>query len=385
MTLFTVAPAHDKFADNTPIGSIPVRNIWLLLLYASSLYKNLFETRKVSIEDSPDSVPDLVAEILAREVEKRLKRGLNFGYQPREEIIARLRGRIDHLFTERHQLLLRGKIACRFDELTANTVRNRLVRAALLSVSKVVGKAVLQHRCRTLALTLFRMGVIGERPRQSEVSTDRFGRNDANDELMVIAAELALKLDLPTEDAGTKLLSSPERQEQFWKIFEKGVAGFYDVVLKPEGWSVIPGKTITWQIEKHSSLIKEILPTMKIDIVLDNEKRSKRIVIDAKTSSIVQRGQFREEVLRSAHIYQIYAYLRSQEKLSKPLTLSASGLLLHPTTNKELDESVAIQNHEIRFATVNLAGSAVAIRNRLLEVVNEYPKEKYFDDFIKSQ
>ena len=46
------------------IGRIPVRNLWLLMLYAS----DLFRTRgigKVGLEDSPDDLPDLVAEILA--------------------------------------------------------------------------------------------------------------------------------------------------------------------------------------------------------------------------------------------------------------------------------------------------------------------------------
>ena len=72
-----------------------------------------------------------MAEILAHAVETRLHRQLSLGYRSREEWLTRVRGRIDVLTTERHQLLDRGLVACRFAELTIDTPRNRFVRAAL--------------------------------------------------------------------------------------------------------------------------------------------------------------------------------------------------------------------------------------------------------------
>ena len=51
-------------------------------------------------------------------------------------MLNRVRGRIDLLNTEKHQLLERGKVACQFDELTINTARNRFVRAALEAINK---------------------------------------------------------------------------------------------------------------------------------------------------------------------------------------------------------------------------------------------------------
>ena len=119
------------------IGRVPVRNLWLLMLYASDLFRDL-EKAKVTVEDNPDDIPDLVAEILCRQVERRIQRNLSYGYQSREAVLGRVRGRIDLLTTERHRLLDRGKIACRFDELSVDTARNRFVRAALEEISKVV-------------------------------------------------------------------------------------------------------------------------------------------------------------------------------------------------------------------------------------------------------
>ena len=351
------------------IGRIPVRNLWLLMLYASELFRDI-DSAKVSVEDNPDDIPDLVAEILSRQVERRLKRNLSFGYQSREAVLGRVRGRINLLYTERHQLLDRGKVACCFDELTVDTARNCFVRAAIEEISKIVHRNALAHRCRSLATSLRRMGVTGERPGRSEVSVDRFGRHDADDQRMVSAAHLAFNLALPTEAAGTKHLSLPDR-EITWirKLYEKGIAGFYDVVLSRQGWRVDAGKTIDWLIDSKSPGIDKILPSMRTDIVLDHASAGRRIVIDTKFNSVVTRGWYREETLRSGYIYQIYAYLRSQEGNGDPLAANASGLLLHPSVGCMVNESVVIQGHEIRFATIDLGADAKEIRSQLLQVL----------------
>ncbi len=368
MTLATadfISGAHEGIGR---IGRIPVRNLWLLMLYASDLFRDL-EKAKVAVEDNPDDIPDLVAEMLCRQVERRIQRNLSYGYQSREAILGRVRGRIDLLNTERHRLLDRGKVACRFDELTIDTARNRFVRAALEEISKIVLRDAPAHRCRSLAASLRRMGVTGERPGRGEVFIDRFGRHDVGDRPMVAAAHLAFNLALPAETTGAKHLSRPDR-EITWirKLYEKGIAGFYDVVLSQRGWRVDAGKTIAWQVESKSSGINNILPSMRTDIILDHPDTGRRIVIDTKFNSVVTRGWYREETLRSGYIYQIYAYLRSQEGNGDPLAENASGLLLHPSVGDMLDEAVVIQNHEIRFATVDLGATAKEIRKQLLQV-----------------
>ena len=98
---------------------IPVRNVWLFFLYAYDLAR--FHGRfEAEIEDSPD-FKSLIARLLCRAVETRLRRNLSFDYQRREDTLKRVRGRIDILKTESRDLFRRGEIACRFDELTIDT------------------------------------------------------------------------------------------------------------------------------------------------------------------------------------------------------------------------------------------------------------------------
>lgn len=362
--------AMDAESLNTPgrVGRIPVRNLWLLMLYASDLFRQIGR-KKVSVEDNPDDIPDLVAEILVHAVEERLYRNLSSGFRQREAELSRVRGRIDLLTTERHQLLARGKVACRFEELTINTPRNRYVLVALEVIAGVVRQPSLSHRCRKLASALKRLGVSGIRPTRAEISTDRFGRHDANDRFMVAAAKLALDIALPTEDEGSEFLASPNHDEIWARhLYEKAVAGFYDVVLSSSGWQVYAGKTLSWQITHKTVGIDAIFPSMRTDVVLDHVGDNRRIVIDTKFTSIVTKGWFREASLRSGYVYQIYAYLLSQMGRGDVLADHASGLLLHPSIGEMIDETVFIQGHAIRFSTVDLTAPATEIRSQLLRI-----------------
>ena len=130
--------------------SIPVRNIWWLMLYASDLGPAA-NPAKLSTEDLPEHIPDLVAEVLARAVEERQRRQLSTAFLPRQAVLSRVRGRIDHLTTHRRHLLAKGQVACRFEELSIDSPRNRYVRTALDTIARLVKEPSLAHRCRSLA------------------------------------------------------------------------------------------------------------------------------------------------------------------------------------------------------------------------------------------
>ena len=335
-------------------------------------------SRRFAAEENPDDIPNLVAEILTRAVERRLRRNLSSEFHRRQADLTRVRGRIDALRTERRHLLQQGRIACSFDELTTDTPRNRFVKAALNQLTRSVNEGHLRGRCRTVAAALERAGVStdssgapGMRGARSAIAA---GRTNAEDRQMLAAAELAFSLRIPTEDPDQLRLSAPDRDE-FWarRLFEAAVGGFYDTVLSPQGWSVKTGGVMNWQVELPTAGMEQILPQMKTDIVLeDPDARTgagiSRVVVDTKFTNVVATGQFGNPTLRSGYIYQIYAYLRSQEKQADPLSLTASGMLLHPSVGEDLDESATIQGHRIRFATVDLAADSLTIRNRLLEL-----------------
>lgn len=108
-----------------------------------------------------------------------------------------------------------------------------------------------------------------------------------------------------------------------------------------------------------------ILPGMASDIILECPAQDRRIIIDTKFTSIFSSSQHREAILKSGYIYQLYTYLRSQERPEDPVSYAATGLLLHPTVGGDVDETVRTQGHELRFATVDLTAATAEIIARL--------------------
>ncbi len=356
------------------IGRIPVRNIWLLMLYASDIYRELPPAKRVDAEDDPDEIPNLVAELLTHAVQLRMRRNLSFGYRRRRADLSRVRGRINLLRTERRLLLQRGRVACSFDELTVDTPRNRFVKAALELLARIVRDTDLAHRCRALSLQMERAGVSEETrtTHRRRPPLRQLGRLDAEDRRMLASARLAFDLTLPTEDPGASHLATPNREE-VWarRLFERAVGGFYDVVLSPRGWRVSRGLWLNWQVEAESPGFDAVLPSMQTDIELARPIGApgpRRIVIDTKFTSILTSGQHGKDRLRSGNIYQMYAYLRSQERDDEPASLDSTGVLLHPSVGEDFDESAMIQGHQIRFATVDLAADSQEIRRQLLRI-----------------
>jgi 5-methylcytosine-specific restriction enzyme subunit McrC len=189
---------------------------------------------------------------------------------------------------------------------------------------------------------------------------------------MIAAAELLLNLSLPTTDAGSKLLPAPDMDERYLRdLFERACVGFYRLRLEPQGWKVKHGSQLTWDTSSMSLGMEAILPSMKLDIELVQPDPTgpgrRRIVIDTKFTSITKTNQFGDLKLRSTYVYQIYAYLMSQE--ASETDPKSEGLMLHPVAGEPVDEEVVIQGHRIRFATVDLAANSATMAHQLLEAI----------------
>ncbi|MGI4746201.1 MAG: 5-methylcytosine-specific restriction endonuclease system specificity protein McrC [Janthinobacterium lividum] len=351
-------------------GGIPVRNLWMLLIYASDLAS--FRDALEADVDGDVELGDLLARLLVVVVERRLRRSLSRGYEDRRRALPRVRGRIDWLETESGMLLRRGQVMCRYEDLTHDTPRNRLVRAALEAAAYQVSNSEVARDCRRMARLLAQSGVSEGRPSRAEMSRDQLARHDADDRLMVAVARLALDLVLPSEAPGKRTTAtSLERDEALLRsIFERAVAGLYRHELHGRnGWKISPQKTLRWQVENATAGVAGRLPRMAADIVLQHGPR--RIILDTKFTNALKPRPHGGFGFVSAHIYQLYAYLRSQSGAGDTVADAAEGVLLYPAVDEVLDEAVMIQGHRLRFVAVDLSAPSAMLREALLDVVRE--------------
>jgi 5-methylcytosine-specific restriction enzyme subunit McrC len=290
---------------------------------------------------------------------------------PREAVLSRVRGRIDAFGTETKRLLDSGRVACRFEEMTSDTPRNRYIRAALDHLTGAGLPAELRTRCLALSGELGLAGVGSARVSPRWLAREQFGRNDAEDRLMLEAARLAFEFALPSEEAGQRRLARAERSEVWLRhLFERAVGGFYRAHLPAsDGWRVSPSRSLDWGGEDETGGMGLLLPGMITNITID--RGGSRLVIDTKFTDAYQSNRWGREVFKSAHLYQLYDYLRSQEGRGCQKDDGASGMLLYPTVEDPVDEAVTLHGHRIRFATIDLTATPPAISDRLLGLARE--------------
>ncbi len=189
----------------------------------------------------------------------------------------------------------------------------------------------------------------------------QIGRSDSAYALPLAICKLVHRLQIPTERVGDHALVALERDAiAFQTLFERFVRNFWRYHLEDYD---VTSETLDW----FDDLANPLVPEMRTDITLTSRRPPpRRIVVDTKYSATtLSTGRYGVEKFKSENLYQIYAYLRTQEHRGETYRC-AEGLLLYPTTAHELDESMIVQGHRIRVATVNLAARWEDIHGRLL-------------------
>jgi 5-methylcytosine-specific restriction enzyme subunit McrC len=190
------------------------------------------------------------------------------------------------------------------------------------------------------------------------------GRNDADYRLMLAICELIIQRHMPSDSDGWEKIPGLDRDALvFHRIYERFVANFYRTHLT--GWVVMPKKRFRWH-EKQPNLY---MPSMYPDLVLENQVSGRIVVLDTKfTAQSLVEGLYGKSGFNSSHLYQLYAYLKSQEHLSDAYQ-AASGILLYPAIQHKLSESIGLQEHMVRIESIDLTLPWQEVERSLLELI----------------
>lgn len=346
---------------------IPVRNLWLLMLYASDLYVDEADIRQAGLEDSSDGLMDIVAEVLVAAAERRLHRPLSRRYGPHHADLTRVRGRIDHLRTHERGLLARGRVACRFDELSVDHLLNQVVASGLMIAERASTELSLRERAATARRAFLWSGVSARMVAAVDAAALVLGRNDEEERRCVSAARLLLQMALFTENTGAERVTTPLRDIERWRrLYEAAVRGFFRTVLQ-EPWEVRPFQMQhTWPLQSADPGMGGLMPRMETDVQLRRPGRT--IVIETKfTSPIAVHQQFGSRAFKRDHLFQLQTYLTT---LKTPPDEQLAGVLLYPQVDESVDMSATVGGHTLRVKTIDLAGSNSKIRAELLSVAD---------------
>jgi 5-methylcytosine-specific restriction enzyme subunit McrC len=350
------------------VARIPICNVWYLLLYAWDMasYRGHWPAEA---EASP-SLLGLLARILTSATRILLRSQLGRAFAIRSQAIRGLRGRIDLAKSLKRLSFQNGTAHCTFSELSVDTPKNRILRATLhrlASDSRVYHvnpqlKSSLRHDLQVLVRALEEVPLIPIA--STDFSRLQLGRNDRDYALPLTICALVHRLEMPTEKVGDHAMFALLRDEiRFDQLFERFIRNFCRIHLP--GCDVRP-ESLMWP----DDLGCELVPAMRTDITITARTAPfERLVIDTKYyAKTLSASLYGTEKFRSDNLYQIYAYLRTQEQHGASHR-DASGILLYPTTSRELNESMLVQGHRIRVVTVDLCQPWEKIESDIVTLV----------------
>lgn len=349
-----------------------------MLLYTWDL-PNLRQQFQAEIDHSPD-LQGLFAVILVKLVRQRLKIGLAHGYDNRKAVISGVKGRIDFNQTTKRMLLEKGKTFCSFQSYQKNIEANQIVKSTIAKLIQTENERFsgriyeirsLKSELRMIFRELEGIDTIPLRPGliQRALAT----RHDQDYRLMLLICEMMNKRWMPTEDSGIEKFSQLDRSQfVLHDIFERFTAKFYQMHLK--NWKVSAQELMKWPAEVEHPFLPRLVP----DLILRSKTTEKLIILDTKfTAHSIVTGRWGNSTFNRDHLFQIYSYLKSQETRSNQFQ-NATGILLYPAVNQQLSESVIIQNHRIRWETINLTDEWSLIETRMIEMIEQENANSFY-------
>ncbi len=348
---------------------IPIRNLWHMLLYAWNELPDLKYSSLGDVDDSP-TLDALLALMLTKLIRQRLRVGLGRDYASEQKMIHAIRGRINFTESLKRRAFEQGQAYCEFQPYIQNILKNQIIRSTLqyLIQSGNFGASnaqanELRHHLQILFRQLEGIELIKLNP--DVTRRQMLKRDDQDYRLMLAICDLVTQRQMPTNEAGKHIQPTLDRDAlTLHSIYERFVANFYRLQLK--GWSVSAQTHLLW----HETFSNNLLPVMRPDLMLEEKTSGRILILDTKfTAQSIIQNQWGKQEFDSSHLYQLYAYLKTQEHLSESHR-QAEGILLYPSVaGNTLSQKIQLQEMSIRIERVDLSAAWQDIENQLLEIV----------------
>lgn len=341
-----------------------IQNIYYMLSYAFRILKQ--EDYKQVAGEKFDKIHDLFAAILEKGVSRQVKQGLYREYVSRQEKLSVMRGKLNMGETVNLQVQRKQKLACEFDEFSENNLYNQILKVTIHRLIRADDVAPERKQAlRRVGVFFGKVKLI--QPDHIAWSRLIYQRNNRNYEMLLNICYLVLNGMLQTtEDGSYKLLSFSD--EYMERLYEKFILEYYKQHhpdLNPKSAQV------KWNLtEQPNQTMIQFLPKMKTDITL--QKGDKTLIIDAKYYSKSMSQSYSKETLRSAHLYQIFAYVKNMDSAN---TGNVSGLLLYAKTEDEVfseGEPFVIGGNSIGARTLDLNQSFELLSKQLDSIIKYY-------------
>ena len=157
-------------------------------------------------------------------------------------------------------------------------------------------------------------------------------------------------------------------EKRMRRIFEKFVRNFF--ARRQRTFNVKQDHSDWFATALEGSNL-QFLPHMITDATLRSADRA--IVIECKYTESLCHSRFFADKLRSAHLYQLCAYLRNLAQGGSEPDRHIEGILLYPTAGIALDQSYLLHGHRVRIKTLDLNQPWTSIEDEMLGLLQLAP------------
>lgn len=359
-----------KETEQTKIkNSIPIRNIYYLVLYAFDAVKNKDFIAQKDLEK--ESFEEVLIDLFLFEVDRIIKYGLYKKYNLIEEESFFIKGKIN---LRESLLKTNNKVVCNFDDFNSNDIVNRIIKFTLNkllfanSIDKDIKKKIKSKYFYFEEIPLKEFTL-------KEMSNLKFSRLNKHYELALKLAQFINFELIPKDSKGNfDFIQILEKEETMNKIYEKFLLKFYEVKLLTTH-KVKGSARFNWELEKISDGDFN-LPLMETDIEIRKIGSKDLIVVDAKYYIKAFNDRYEAKTFHSANLYQMSAYLNHYEKeKNEKGELSYNnvrGILLYPSNGYDFYETFKKNDkYFIEFATIDLSKDWKDIEENLLKIIYE--------------
>ena len=341
---------------------IAIQNVYYMLSYAFQVlneqgYKNI-------AAEKFENTAELCAAILSRGIAVQIKRGLGREYIPITESRAVLRGKLEIVDSIRYRTILKRQMVCTYDDFSVNTYKNQIIKSTILLLLKA---DITKNRKKELRKRLVYFKDIEEIDLHQIRWNIQYDRNNQTYRMLLAICYLVVHGLLQSQTEGNTKLMDFLDEARMYHLYEKFIFEYY---RKEYHQIKVNASQISWQLDNEE---KTYLPIMQSDIMLNYGEKT--LIIDAKYyDKHVMQTQFSKSSVRSAHLYQIFTYVKNKEVELANQPHEVSGILLYAKTDEATLPNIEYQmsGNKIGVCTLDLNQDFPEIRRQLNEIVYKY-------------
>lgn len=347
---------------------VPIKNVLYMFSYVWDKV-SFKEYTNLNGEDDFDCA-NILSTLFLINVKNVIKKGLYKEYNEINEEIRGIRGKIDFKNSLNNLSFNNAKAFCSYDTLNENNIINQIIKTTALKLYRAKGINEENRKKINNVLLVFNQVEIIE---IKDVTFDiKYNKNNLYTKYLINVCELINNSLMLSENKGIyKFINILDDDKTMQNIYEMFIYKFYKYHLeeKQKKYNVRYQSQIEWNLLNGND---EILPKMRLDIMLENEE--KIVIIDTKYySDYLSNYRDGKATLISSNMYQMYTYM-NQINSNKFTT----GMLLYPLNNKAIDEKYdvkiingnQVQDAKFRIRTIDLSKKWDQIEEELLEIID---------------